>query len=365
MARFGIEEEFVLLDEQALVPVAIPDAARDDLAARAASGRIMAEYLTCQVECATDPILTRDEGLRQLQHLRGLLGAHAARDGAVVAASGTPFASTRVLAVSTSAHYDAVAEHLAHISRGHEVNGLHVHVEVPDAAERVPAINRVRGWLPTLLALTGNSPFFDGLDSGYASWRSIVIRRLPSSWSPPLFHDLDDYRARVDRLLALEAIGDTASLSWAARISERFPTVEVRVFDAQLHPEETMFAAALCRAIVATTDAAMSSAGVDDIDAALWVAARRGMDARIIDPTTDGVTDAWTAATRLRDAVRPALDELGDLAFVDEHLARIRTGGTGAERQRRAFAEAGLEGLRSLYRRGAPDTGETSHPGAP
>lgn len=352
MARFGIEEEFVLLDEQSLGPIGIGDTARQDLADRATSGRVLAEYLTCQVECVTDPVRTRTEAEAQLRHLRGLLGRTAARHGAVAAASGTAYATTGALVISPSPHYDVVAAHLAHITRGHEVNGLHVHVEVTDHEERVRALNRLRGWLPLLLALTGNSPFGDGVDTRFASWRSVVIRRLPSSWMPPLFHDLDDYHAQVDRLLEMRALPDRASLSWAARLSERFPTVETRVFDAQLHPEDTLFAAALTRAIVATPELPASVVRVDGLDASLWTAARQGMDARLLDPGTGEVTDAWALATRLCEAVGAALDELGDGAFVAERMAGIRAEGTGAERQRRAFATGGVAGLRRLYREG-------------
>ncbi|MHC9045570.1 carboxylate-amine ligase [Microbacterium saperdae] len=355
MARFGIEEEFILLEGESLVPTAISADARRRMETSPAAGRVMPEYLTCQVECATDPLRTRAEALAQLRGLRRAIARHAAASGAVAASTGTPFATTGTVEVSASPHYDEVAALLNHITRGHEVNGLHVHVEVPDEAERVHVLNRIRGWLPLLLALSGNSPFADGLDSGYDSWRSILIRRLPSSWCPPHFRGIDDYRAHIDQLVALGAIGEPASLSWAVRISERFPTVEVRVFDAQLDPEDSLLATALVRAIALTDDASWSSLEIDGIDASLWTAARHGMSARILQPASDEVVEAWTAASRLLDAIRPALDESDDRAFVEERMARIRSDGTGAARQRRAFARAGLEGLRELYRRGTSE----------
>jgi carboxylate-amine ligase len=356
MARFGIEEEFVFLDDATLVPIGLSDADRVDLADRAARGRVLAEYLTCQVECVTDPVSTLTEAGAQLRHLRSLVGEHAAGHSAVAAASGTAFATTGSLTVVSAPHYDDVAAHLAHITRGHEVNGLHVHVEIDDDEERVRALNRVRGWLPVLLALTGNSPFADGVDTRFASWRSVVIRRLPSSWSPPRFHDLDDYRAQVDRLIELQAIADAASLSWAARVSDRFPTVELRVFDAQLQPDDALFAAALARAIAVTGDLRASHARIDQLDASLWTAARHGMDARLVDPASAEVSDAWTLASAMLDAVRPVLEEHGDLAFVEDRLARIRSDGTGADRQRAAFASDGVAGLGRLYRAGTPSS---------
>lgn len=352
MTRIGIEEEFVLLDSATLVPIAISDDDRRTISDQPTSGRIMPEFLTCQLECATDPVATLAEADAQVRHLRGLIGALAGRHQAVAAASGSPFAATGSLGVARSAHYDVVSAHLAHLTRGHEVNGLHVHVEIPDEEERVRSLNRVRGWLPVLLALTGNSPFADGIDTRFASWRSVVIRRLPSSWTPPRFHDMDDYRAQTDRLIALGAIADRASVSWAARISDRFPTVELRVFDAQLFPEDTLFASALARALAANKEAPGSTLSADVLDESLWTAARYGLDARLLDPTTGEVTEARILAAALLELVGPVLDEFGDRSFVEDRLARIRRDGTGADRQRRAYASEGVAGLRQLYRNG-------------
>lgn len=349
MARFGVEEEFVLLDDTSLVPLGIDDATRLVATTFPGPGQVTVEYLRSQLECVTAPVHTLADAAAQLRRMRETLGAQITGKRAVMAASGTPFATTRSLAVFPAPHYDDVAAHLGHLTRGHEVNGLHVHVEVAGEEERVRALNRLRGWMPALLALTGNSPFADGLDTGFASWRSIVIRRIPSSWTPPRFHDADDYRRHLDRLIDLGAIPVPASLSWSARISDRYPTVEARVFDAQLDVADTVFAAALTRAIAVTDDDHGSTAGVDELDASLWTAARYGRGARIIDPSSGDVSDAAHVVSRLLDAVGPTLDELGDLPFVDDHLARIRRDGTGAERQRRAFARDGIDGLRALY----------------
>lgn len=348
MARFGIEEEFLLVDRSTLVPLAIPDGVREQLAP-AGGGRIFPEFLTSQIECVTDPLGSIADAAVQLRRLRGAIATHAAGTDAVIAASGTPYNTTRRATISASPHYDRVSAQLGAIARGHEVNGLHVHIEVLDAEERVRALNRLRGWLPLLLALTGNSPFAEGTATGFASWRSILIRRLPATWTPPRFHDLSDYEAQVDRLIALGTIPERSSLSWAARLSDRFPTVEVRVCDAQLEVDDTLFVTALIRAIVVSDDGPTSTAPVDQMDAALWVAARHGMAATVADAETGDITDARTAADRLLDLARPALEHLGDADFVSSHLARIRAEGTGAERQMRAHARDGVAGLRHLY----------------
>lgn len=182
-----------------------------------ADGEVMPEHLTCQFECVTEPLSTLAEADAHLRRLREMLGAYAARHHAVAASTGTPFISPGGLAVFPSSHYRDVADQLAAITREHEVNGLHVHVESVDDEERVRTLNRLRGRLPVLLALTGNAPFTHGIASGFRSWRTILIRRLPSSWCPPHFHDYDDYRRRTERLVSLGAIPDASSLAWAVR----------------------------------------------------------------------------------------------------------------------------------------------------
>ena len=354
MTRFGIEEEFLFLDEHSLVPVTLAAGTRERITRLRTGGEVTTEYLTSQIESLTEPLATADDAEAQLRHLRELIGWHAQDQHAIAAATGTPFATTRSSAVSPSPHYDEVSAHLGQLTRDHEVNGLHVHVEVTDDEERVRALDRVRGWLPVLLALTGNSPFAAGRDTGFASWRSILIRRLPGSWSPPRFRDFADYRAGVQTLIDLRAIADAASLSWAVRISERFPTVEVRVFDAQLTPEDSVFAALLSRAIVRTDDHAHGEVGVDGVDASLWAAARHGMDARLIDPTTGEVAPAWDVAERMLEAITPALRTLGDEDRVGEGMERLRTLGTGADRQRRAVDDDGTPGLARLLLTGTP-----------
>lgn len=352
-ARFGVEEEFVLLDEETLVPLSMRDGTRERITGRSSGGEVTAEYLTCQFECVTEPVSTRAEAAEQLKRMRRLIGAHAAQQRGIAAPTGTPFISPGGFVVSPSEHYAEVDALLAELTREHEVNGLHVHVEVEDEEERVQALNRVRGWLPALLALTGNGPFTHGRRSGFASWRSIVIRRLPSSWCPPHFHDLTDYRTRVGRLIALGAVPDANSLAWAARVSARFPTVEVRVFDAQLTTEESLLAASLARAL-ALSDApgAARNAELDALDASLWMAARKGADARIIDPRTGEAAPFPEVANGMLDHARAALEECGDAEFVIDAMDRIRVEGTGAQRQERAYERDGIAGLRALYRAG-------------
>lgn len=351
MARFGIEEEFVLLDHTSLAPLAMSPHAHARIIGEHAGGRISPEYLMCQLETATSPLRTMADAEEQLHALRTHVADHAATDGAIAASTGTPFIVPARVDLAPSEHYVVVAELLGEITREHQANGLHIHVEVPDDEERVRALNRIRGWMPALLALTGNAPFSHGRDSGFASWRSILIRRLSTCWTPPRFADLADYRSRIDRLVDIGLIAEASSLGWTVRLAERYPTVEVRVFDVQLTVDETLLAAALTRALVLTDElGGAADIGLDAIDASLWTAARRGPDARIIDPTSGEDAPVRDVIDRMLVRLRPILEQFGDDELVADGIARLRADGTGAQRQLRAYAERGVDGLRDLYR---------------
>ncbi|MFD5214091.1 YbdK family carboxylate-amine ligase [Microbacterium sp. NPDC058345] len=346
--RFGIEEEFVLVDAHALVPVSASELHSQVLGAFPGGGRLTSEFLTSQIESATAPLGTLAEAGEQLSGMRGML-ADCAPGGGLIASTGAPYALAGAAQVMATPHYDEVAELFGRLSLEHVVNGLHVHVHVVGDEERVRAMRRVREWLPVLLALSVNSPFAQGRHSGFASWRSIMIRRLPASWCPPAFHDAEDYHDALNRLMGIGLLPSRSSVSWAVRLSERYETVEVRVADAQLRVQDTLLITALTRAIVCASDLPESVPQDGELDASMWLAARHGMRAHLFRP--DGSTEpAWRAVERMLAGIRGVLDELGDAAYVDEQLARLRSEGTGADRQVRAHDAGGVPALAGLFR---------------
>lgn len=348
MTRFGIEEEFILLDRASLAAIPIGMAASDSARAFGLVGNVTTEFLTCQVEYATSPVDTLVDARTELDGFHRVLSGFAADHGAVAAGTGTPFGAGEATTVSPSVRYAHIAEWLGEITENHQASGLHVHVEITDDEERIRALNRMRPWLPVLLSLTGNAPFWHGRETGYQSWRTVLLRRFPTMGCPPVFADATHYRESAEQLIQLGAIPDMASVAWSVRLSDRFPTVELRVFDAQLTTDDSLFAAALTRAlVVAAPDA--PHLDTDAIDAALWTAARHGIDANLLDPFTGEVTAAPAIRQTLMRTVMSALQDAGDLAFVEDHLGRLVADGTGSQRQLRAHAAGGVEGLRALF----------------
>jgi carboxylate-amine ligase len=212
--------------------------------------------------------------------------------------------------------------------------GLHVHVGVSSSSEALSASNKLRAWLPTLLALSANSPYYRGEDTGYASWRSMVWSRWPVSGPPPFWHGPDDYDRTVEALISSEALMDRAMVYWDVRPSADHPTVEVRIADIPQLATEVAVLAELVRALVVTEP---SEQRVDDsvLRAAYWRASRDGVDGLAADPHTGKLSPAFDRAVSLVEHVEVALRDRGTLSTVEQQLDWLRHNGCGAARQRR------------------------------
>ncbi|GAA3506925.1 hypothetical protein GCM10019017_00540 [Streptomyces showdoensis] len=231
--------------------------------------------------------------------------------------------------------------------------GMHVHVGVVDPEMGVAVLNRIRGWLPALLAMSANSPLWDGRDTGFASWRTLVFGRWPVSGPPPFFDGLCDYERRLGDLVASGVIADRGQIYWQARLSDRYPTVEVRCLDVQLRADEAVMFAGIIRGLVAAA-VVEEKAGVplpvvapELTQVANWHAARHGMNGTLLDPLGRPHRSGDLLYALLRH-ITPALEEAGDLREVSGLVHRHLQAGSPADRQRRALAEAGLPGLIDL-----------------
>jgi carboxylate-amine ligase len=254
-------------------------------------------------------------------------------------------------AITSERRYHEIAASYRALVPDHQINGLHIHVAVPSRDAAIQAMNRLRPWLPALLALSANSPFWDGRDTGFDSWRSIHFRRWTTSGAPPHFRDAAEYDARVGMLRGVGGTTDAGTLNWGARPSERFPTVEIRVCDAQLNADATVALAALVRGLVSSEHAAESAIPPELLDASLWHAARDGLSGDLVDPRTSLLSQAESVVEACVEAAAPGLELHGDAVEVASAVAEILSTGNGANRQRLAYRRGGLAGLASLLRR--------------
>jgi carboxylate-amine ligase len=235
--------------------------------------------------------------------------------------------------------------------------GMHIHVAVPSRSVGASALGRVRPWLPVLLALGANSPFWQGQDTGFGSWRTVVFGRWPVSGSPPFVADADDYEERVEALMATGVVPDRKQLYWLARLSERYPTLEVRAPDVQVDVADAVTLAGLARALVVTAirEAQHAERALDPpasiMHAAEWHAARHGLSGTLVDPRSGTQADAADVVRALLDHTGAALAESGDTERVTAGVERFLAEGTGADRQRAAERDGGMPALLALVTR--------------
>ena len=368
---FGIEEELVFLDPTTLSPVGVTAQMLTRGLPTSLQGYVTAEYLTSQIEYSSPVHETIDDAAARLTEFRAWVSAQTAELGVIAAATGVPFEIAGEPEVAAVPRYELVAGQYGAVATDHQITAMHVHVGISSADEGVIALNRVRAWLPVLLALSGNSPFWQGKDTGFASWRSIHMRRWTTSGCPPLFVDGSDYWQRVERLVGVGGTTDRGTIAWNVRLSEHHPTIEFRVFDTQLTVEMSTVFAAICRALVATA-VADHAVGVDSpsltpelLDASLWQAARDGMAGDLVEPVSGQLASAETVAQELLAYVEKALTSAGDRDTVTAGITRILTGGTGATRQRAAYRAGGTASLRALFGDSFPSLSPTIRGSAP
>ena len=351
MRAVGVEEELLVLDPRTGRPARAGRrlvervASRQDRSADDGSG-VHTEFMREQVEVGTHPYTDLATLHAEVVALRRRAARAAGEDGLAVAAVGTspvPVSPT----VTADPRYLSLLSTFRLVAGDQLINGCHVHVDVGSREEAVAVVDRLQPWLPLLRALSGNSPFWRGRDSGYASYRSAVWGRWPSAGPTEPFGTPAEYDRAVSALLATGAVVDHANLYFDARLSRRYPTVEIRAADVCLRAEHTVLLAGLARALVDTA-AEQWRAGVRFAPARLallrtahWRAAREGVTGMLQHPRTDVPVPAADALAVLLGHVREALERSGDLDVVTRALGDLLERGSGAREQRAAFHRRG------------------------
>ena len=306
LPTFGVEEEFLLLDRSSGLPMWVADAVLEQAGRPRPRGPVSSltrEVVRCQVESATPVCRSATELEGHLRSARRRLAAAAEAHGAVLAPVGAAPLGEPHASVTASDRYLAMHHAVPALLNEQILNGMHVHVAVPGRAAGVDVVNRLRPSLHVLLALSANSPFWRGRDSGFASWRSVHAQRWPVEGPPPFFAGLEDHERRVETLLNSGVIMDRAMVYWHARVSERYPTVEIRVTDVALDAATAVRCASLARALVAqalsegSLGLPVSRPAPEALRAAAWQAAQKGVG--------DGLLDLTPSLGR-RPRLRPA-----------------------------------------------------------
>ena len=359
----GVEEEFLLVDPETGEPVPLNRDTADQASTRGVD--LQLELTSCQVETASEVRSSAAEMHDELRRLRRVVAESAAAAGARLLAAGLPPTVPHEFPITDTPRYREISEKFGMIASEQGICGCHVHVSVPSREAAVDVGNRLRPWLPTLLAISANSAIYRNSDTRHASWRSVLWARWPSAGPPPYFDSVEDYDAVVAMMQDAGAMLDDGMVYWDVRPSANFPTVEVRVADVPATAAQTALLAALIRGAVMTAldererGEPVLPLTAHALRAAYWKAARDGLDGDGVDlHDTHAAVPAQRLLATFVDRITPALDAVGDADFVRTELARLETTGNGATRQRQAYrrrhdvadvveqvADATLEGL--------------------
>jgi carboxylate-amine ligase len=283
-----VEEEVMLLDPSDWSLASQADAVMERLDGELAS-HTSTETHDSALELQTDPHRTVAEGLAQLEYLRGELARELADMELRAAVAGMhPFTSWQDTNISAGDRYRFLYGSMRELARREPTFALHVHVAVPDPERALLAVNRMRSHIPLLLALSANSPFWQGRETGLASARTPLFQAFPRVGIPRAFLDYEDYVSTVDLLLRCEAFPEPTFLWWDVRLQPRFGTIEVRIMDAQTTVADSAALAALVQSLVRLE--ATEGSGADpliDLPEVIaenrFLAARDGAEASLID----------------------------------------------------------------------------------
>jgi carboxylate-amine ligase len=340
----GVEEEFhtVDLETHRLLPRA------DSLLQQLPSDRFGAELQRSVVETNSRPFLRLTDLAEDLAALRrGVVAAAEPLGLGIVAAGTVPVVDLDALKVTPDPRYENMLEEYQALAREQLICGAQVHVEVGDRDLAVAAAHRVGPWLPALLAISASSPYWLGSDTGYASYRTLLWSRWPTTGPMGSFASAREYDRLLDGLVRSGVISDQGMIYFDVRPSAHLPTVELRVCDACPRVEDVVLLAGLFRALVGRElDAIVSGAPAlpvrtELVRAATWRAARSGLGGELVDPAGGTPVPAPAFIRRLLTELRPELERTGDWELVAELAEAALSRSGSAARQRVAFARGG------------------------
>ena len=342
----GIEEEFQTIDP-------VTRELRSHMSKIVEGGqitlqeRVKAEMHQAVVEVGTNICHNIQEARAEVTELRKHIIELADQQNLLVAAAGThPFSDWQDQLITPNERYDALIDELRDVARGNLIFGLHVHVGIESREEGIQILNAVRYFLPHIYALSTNSPFWCGRNTGFKSYRSKVFDKFPRTGIPDFFASANEYDEYIKLLVKTNCIDNGKKIWWDIRLHPYFDTIEFRICDIPMRIDETICIAALIQALVAKMHKLLKQNLSFRpyrkvlINENKWRAARYGIQGKLIDFGKQEEVPYRVLCGELLDFVDDVLDELGSRHEV-EYIKQILDHGTGADRQLAVFEQTG------------------------
>jgi carboxylate-amine ligase len=340
----GIEEEYQVIDPESRELISHDQQIVLE-AEKHLSEQVKAEMHQAVVEVGTNICKDITEARAEIIHLRRSISDIANGLGFKIGAAGThPFSEWEKQLITPNPRYDEIVMELQDTARSNLIFGLHVHVGIADKALALHLTNSMRYFLPHLYALSTNSPFWEGRNTGFKSYRSKVFDKFPRTGIPGAFNSLSEYESYVNLLVKTKCIDNPKKIWWDIRIHPFFPTLEVRICDVPLTIDETITITAVIQALVAKLHK-LKSQNLNFIlyhraliNENKWRAGRYGLDGKMIDFGKECEVDTRVIMEELLEFIDDVVDDLGsrkEVEFVREMMKR----GTGADRQLAVYEE--------------------------
>ncbi len=334
----GIEEEFAIIDPETREP-------RSHIHEILEGGKIMLkeqikpEMHQSVVELGTEICQSIVDARAHVLELRSKLAELAGRSGLKIASVGThPFSHWHDQLITEGERYQEIVKDMQLLARANLIFGLHVHVGIPDRAVAIHVMNQARYFLPHIYALSVNSPFWVGHNTGLKGYRLKVFERFPRTGIPDAFESLSEYEDYCKLLVKTACVDNAKRIWWDIRLHPFFDTLEVRVCDAQSRVDDTLAIAALIQAVIAKLHKLLRQNITFRVyrrrllDENRWRASRYGIDGKLIDFGKEAEVDTRSLLNELLEFVSTEVSELGSEKEM-AHIERIMREGTGADRQ--------------------------------
>lgn len=318
-----------------------------EIAGRLLDDQVKAEMHQAVVEVGTGICNNVEEARKDLSNLRLAVAQIAQDQGFRLAAAGThPFSHWSTQLITPNPRYEDIVNELQEAARSNLIFGLHVHVGIEDKNMAMHIANSVRYFLPHVYALSTNSPFWEGRNTGFKSFRSKVFDKFPRTGIPDYFNTYEDFISYVNLLVKTGCIDNAKKIWWDLRVHPFFPTIEFRICDIPTRIDETIAIAAVFQALVAKLyKLRMQNLNFMVYTRALinenkWRAGRYGIDGKMIDFGKEEEVRTRSLILELLEFIDDVVDELGSRQAIS-YIHQILEEGTGADRQLRIYAETG------------------------
>ncbi len=338
----GVEEEYMIIDPTTR-ELKSHDQKIVEIASRIVKDQVKAEMHQAVVEAGTGICRNVDEAREDITKLRKIISSVAGDLGLKMGAAGThPFSHWSTQLITPNPRYDEIVQEMQEAARSNLIFGLHVHVGIADKNMAIHIMNTVRYFLPHVYALSTNSPFWEGRNTGFKSFRTKVFDKFPRTGVPDEFNDWDDFKNYVNLLIKTKCIDNAKKIWWDVRVHPFFDTIEFRICDVPMLVEETMAITAIFQALVVKLyklrmqNMTFIMYNRSLINENKWRASRYGLDGRLIDFGKQEEVDTRALILELLEFVDDVVDQLGSRQAIN-YVYTILKNGTGADRQLEVF----------------------------